>query len=355
MKQSVQLVTGRDGVTLAWAANGRGVPLVKASNWLTDLEYDWESPVWRHWTRFIAGNFRYIRYDERGCGLSDRSVDDVSFSRWVEDIETVIEAAAPRRPFALLGTSQGASTAIAHAVRYPDHVSHLILYGGFAVGPVHSGDNWYKRAYEGMQALIGVGWNEDNPAFRQVFTSRFMPEATEEQIQWFNELCRHTMTADMAERLLAVCVDIDVRDLLPRVSVPTLVIHSARDEVIPFDLGRQLAREIPNAELLKLDSRNHILQEHEPAWRDFQEAVLRFTGQGYRVENGVHFDTLTPRERQILALLRRGYANARIAFELDVSEKTVRNHITRLYEKLDIHSRAEAIALAHEHDFPDPP
>lgn len=352
MKQAARFVTTGDGVTLAWAATGRGPSLVKAANWLTDLEYDWESPVWRHWTRFLAGNFRYIRYDERGCGLTDRSVGDLSFPRWVEDLEAVIDAAAPSPPFALLGISQGAPVAIAYTVRYPERVSHLVLYGGYAVGAKHFDDQAYTRTYAAMQELIPVGWDRENPVFRQVFTSRFIPEGTEEQVRWFNDLCRRTTTPELVQRLFTVRANIDVRHLLPRVSVPTLVIHAARDEVIPVQQSRHLAREIPDAEFVQIDSRNHILLEHEPAWRDFQEAVLRFTGQGDRASAGSRFETLTPREREILALLRHGYANARIGYELGISEKTVRNHISRLFEKLDVHSRSEAIALAHEHAFP---
>lgn len=351
MKQSARFLTTRDGVTLAWAASGRGLPLVRAANWLTDLEYDWESPVWRHWTQFFAGNFRYIRYDERGCGLTDRDVGDVSFPRWAEDLEAVIDAAAPEPPFALLGISQGASVAIAYAVRYPERVSHLILYGGYAVGARRFDDAAYTRTYEAMQELIRVGWDRDNPVFRQVFTSRFIPQGTEEQIKWFNDLCRHTSTPELIYRLFTARANVDVRELLPRVAVPTLVMHAAHDEVIPVQQSKHLAREISGAEFLQLDSRNHILLEQEPAWRDFQEAVLRFTGQDHRADSGARLGQLTPREREILALLCRGYANARIGFELGISEKTVRNHISRIYEKLRVRSRSEAIALAHECGF----
>ncbi|HSH43246.1 MAG TPA: alpha/beta fold hydrolase [Arenicellales bacterium] len=352
MKQSARFLTTRDGVTLAWAAGGKGMPLVRAANWLTHLEYDWESPVWSHWMRFLAGHFHYIRYDERGCGLTDHKVGDLSFPRWVEDLEAVVDAAAPRRPFALMGGSQGASVAIAYAVRYPERVSHLILYGAYAVGARRFDDETFTRTYQAMQELVRVGWDKDNPVFRQVFTSRFIPEGTEEQIEWFNELCRRTSTPELIYELFTVRANIDVRDLLPQVQVPTLVLHAASDEVIPVEQGRKLAREIPGAEFMQLESRNHILQESEPAWRDFKEAVLRFTGQGHRADAGSRFDTLTPRESEILTLLRRGYTNARIGYELGVSEKTVRNHISRLYEKLDVHSRTEAIALAHEHGLP---
>lgn len=353
MKQSARFLTTRDNVTLAWAASGRGLPLVRAANWLTHLEYDWESPVWRHWTRFLARNFRYIRYDERGCGLTDRNVGDVSFPRWVEDLEAVVRAAAPAPPFVLLGVSQGASVAVAYAVRHPERVSHLILYGGYGVGARRLDDAAFTRMYEAMQELVRVGWNRDNPVFRQVFTSRFIPQGTEEQIKWFNDLCRHTTTPELIYRLFKARADVDVRDLLQQVQVPTLVMHAADDEVVPAQQGKLLAREIPGAEFLQIDSRNHILLEHEPAWRDFQEAVLRFTGQGRRADTaGSPVAALTARERDILALLREGYTNARIGHDLGISEKTVRNHISHLYEKLNVRSRGEAIAMAHQHDLP---
>jgi len=351
MKQAARFLTTADGVTLAWASTGRGLPLIKAANWLTDLEYDWESPVWRHWTSFLAEHFRYIRYDERGCGLTDRQVGDLSFPRWIEDLEAVIEAAAPEPPFALLGISQGASVAIAYAVRHPEKVSHLILYGGYAIGAKGFDDAAYTRTYEAMQELIRVGWDKDNPVFRQVFTSRFIPQGTEEQIRWFNNLCRQTSTPEMVHRLFEVRAEIDVRHLLCEVGVPTLVVHAAHDEVIPLQQGKHLAREIPGAEFIQLDSRNHVLMEHEPAWREFREAVLRFTGQAHRADAAALFDTLTPREREILALLRAGYTNAQIGWKLDISEKTARNHISRMYEKLHVHSRGEAMAMAYEHGF----
>lgn len=349
MKQSARFLSTRDGVTLAWAATGRGPPLVKAANWLTDLEYDWESPVWRHWTQFLAEHFRYIRYDERGCGLTDRDVEDLSFPRWVEDLEVVVEAAAPSEPFVLLGISQGASLAIAYAVRHPHKVSHLVLYGGFAVGAKGFDDAAYTRTSDALRELVRVGWDQDNAAFRQVFTSRFIPEGTAQQITWFNDLCRRTMTPDLAYRLFTVRAHIDVRDMLSRVNVPTLVIHAADDQVIPLQQGKYLARGIPGAELIQVDSRNHILLEHEAAWRELAEAVLRFTGRDARGQAGSLLATLSSREREVLSLLQAGHTNARIGRELGISENTVRNHIARLYGKLQVRSRSEAVALAYEH------
>jgi pimeloyl-ACP methyl ester carboxylesterase/DNA-binding CsgD family transcriptional regulator len=353
MRQTVRFLNTEDEVTLAWAETGRGPPLIRASNWLTHLEYDWESPVWRHWTEFLARHFRYVRYDERGCGMTDWKVGDLSLERWVQDLSAVVEAAKVRQPMILFGVSQGAAVAITYAVKHPERVSHLVLHGGYPVGAKYRDDTSHVRAYRAMQDLARVGWDKDNPVFRQVFTSRFIPEGTEEQIHWFNELCKRTTTPEIAYRLLEARAEVDVRDLLEKVRAPTLVLHSIGDEVIPVSQGRWLAREIPSAEFVPLNSRNHVLLEHEPAWQDFKSAILQFTGVADEASTASGLTgTLTQRERQVFDLLCEGLANARIAEELSISEKTVRNHLSRLYEKLGVRSRSEALVLAHKHGIP---
>ncbi len=353
MRQTVRFLTTVDDVTLAWAEAGRGPPLIRASNWLTHLEYDWESPVWRHWTKFLAGHFRYVRYDERGCGMTDWEVGELSLERWVADLGDVIDAAAADEPMVLFGVSQGAAVAIAYAVAHPERVSHLILHGGYAIGAKYREDTNHVRAYQAMQELARVGWDQPNPVFRQVFTSRFIPEGTEEQVGWFNELCRRTTTPEIAYRLLAARAEVDIRPLLPHVKAKTLVLHPDKDEVIPVAEGKRLAREIPGARFVPLDSRNHVLLEHEPAWQYFKEAVLEFTGletepRGADALTG----PLTRRELQSFTLLCEGLSNEAIASRLKISEKTVRNHVSSLYEKLGVRSRAEALVLARKHGFP---
>lgn len=351
MKQRTCMLATTDGVSLAWAEAGQGMPLVKASNWLTHLEYDWQSPVWRHWTRFLAGHFHYVRYDERGNGMSDWEVGDLSFPRWVEDMEAVVDAATLKRPFVLLGISQGAATAVAYAVRHPERVSHLILYGGYALGAKHRGDAETAHIYEIMEELARLGWGKRNPAFSQLFTSRFIPEGTEEQIGWFNELCAKATLPEIGAKLISARAQIDARALLPQVRVPTLVLHADQDEVVPLSEGKRLAGDIPGADFVLLESRNHILLEHEPAWRQFQQAVLEFTGQGDPrwADDAEKPYGLSQRERQTFALLCDGRSNAQIAWELQIAEKTVRNHVSHLYEKLGVRSRAEAIVLAYRH------
>jgi pimeloyl-ACP methyl ester carboxylesterase/DNA-binding CsgD family transcriptional regulator len=347
VSQTLRFLRASDGVRLAWAEAGRGPALVKAANWLTHLEYDRESPVWRHWLQFFAQYFHYVRYDERGCGMSDWQVGDLSSDRWVEDLSAVVEAARPSAPFALLGISQGAATVVRYAVEHPERVSHLILYGGYALGWGRRPEGPGKRQFRAMIELLRYGWGKDNPSFRQVFTSRFMPGASREQLDWFNELCRKTATAENAVQLLEARSEVDVTELLPRVRTPTLVLHACDDEVIPLRYGRVLAAEIPGAQFVELDSPNHVLLGHEPAWERFKQEVLRFTG----VRVGPGFEQLSTREGEILRLLCEGWSNAQIACRLFLSEKTVRNHVTHVFDKLGVHTRAQAIVRAHESGF----
>jgi pimeloyl-ACP methyl ester carboxylesterase/DNA-binding CsgD family transcriptional regulator len=349
MNQRIRYLRTGDGISLAWAEAGRGLALVKAANWLTHLQYDWESPVWRHWTHFLAGHFRYIRHDERGCGLSDRNVGDLGPARWLDDLEQVVDAAGIDRPFALLGISQGAAAAVAYAVRHPRRISHLVLYGGYVVGAYRRGGDEAARLYRAVVELLRSGWDHGNPAFRQLFTSRFIPTGNAEQVGWFNELCLKTTRGEIGAALMDARANIDMRDLLPQVRVPTLVLHGRHDQVVPFSEGVRLASTIPGAEFVQLDSCNHVLLEHEPAWAHFRHAVLGFTGQGAAVAAGARAgsDGLSRRERETLRLLCDGASNARIADELGISEKTVRNHVSHLYRKLGVRSRAEAIVHAY--------
>jgi pimeloyl-ACP methyl ester carboxylesterase/DNA-binding CsgD family transcriptional regulator len=351
MKQRIRYVVADDQVQLAWAEIGHGPPLVKAATWLTHLQYDLESPVWAHWIRFFGEHFHYIRYDERGCGMSDWRSEDLSLPRWVDDLETVVAAAELDQPFALLGISQGAATAIGYAVRHPQRVSHLILYGGYAVGANRSEDPDRRAFYNAVMGVVGLGWGSRNPTFRQLFTSRFVPQGSHEQLDWFNELCRRTTSPRNARELLEARGNVDVRDLLAKVSVPTLVVHSVHDQIAPVSQGRFLASHIAGAAFVELDSHNHVLLEQEPAWKQFRDAVLEFTGRSRAdgASQATAAASLTEREHMTLGLLREGRSNAQIAWELGIAEKTVRNHLTNLYRKLGVRSRAEAIVLGHRH------
>ena len=252
MTQSIRYLKTADGVRLAWATIGGGPPLFKAANWLTHLEFDLDSPVWRHWIRFFAAHFLFVRHDERGCGMTEWEVGDLSFPRWVEDLEAVVEAAAPDEPFALLGISQGAATAVAYSVRHPERVSHLILYGGYARGWARRADEDGQRRYRAIVELARLGWGNENPVFRHLFTTHFIPGGSDEQMRWFSELCARTTTPEIASRLLLARAEINVQELLARVRVPTLVIHACGDEVVPLAEGQNLASEIPGAEFVLL-------------------------------------------------------------------------------------------------------
>jgi pimeloyl-ACP methyl ester carboxylesterase/DNA-binding CsgD family transcriptional regulator len=349
-RQHVRYVTASDGTRLAWAQSGAGPVVVKAANWLTHLEYEWESPVWSHWLQFFSAHSQLIRFDERGCGMSDWQGGPLSVDRWVGDLESVIEAARPEGPITLFGISQGAATCICYAIKHPERVARMILYGGYARGARRRGTPGTVVAYQAMIDLAEVAWGKDNPTFRQVFTSRFIPGGTPEQLQWFNELCLKTTSGEIAATLFRARSDVDITDILGMVRTPTLVLHARNDEVVALSEGRLLASRIPGAEFVELDSRNHILLEHEPAWQRFQEAVLAFIQPLESVAHAA-FAALSTRERQVLALMAEGFSNIEIAERLEISEKTVRNHASNVFDKLGVWSRAQAIVFARDHRF----
>ena len=274
-EQQVRYCTAGDGTRLAWSAVGSGMPLVKTANWLNHIEFDWQSPVWRHWLRELTRENCLIRYDERGNGLSDWDTPQLSFEDFVDDLETVVDAAGLDQ-FDLLGISQGAPVAIAYSLRHPGRIRRMVLLGGYARGWALrlEGEDLARR--EAMVTLTRTGWGSDNPAYRQMFTSLYIPGGSAEQLGWWNDLQRVSTSPINAERLQRALSTIDVADLLPRVTVPTLVAHAKRDHVIPVDAGKQLAQGIPGARYLELDSENHVLLDHEPAWPTFMAAARQF-------------------------------------------------------------------------------
>jgi pimeloyl-ACP methyl ester carboxylesterase/DNA-binding winged helix-turn-helix (wHTH) protein len=275
-EQEIRFCTAGDGMRIAYATSGTGPPLVKPANWMTHLEFDWESPVWRHWLRELSREHTLVRYDERGCGLSDRDVADLSFDAWVRDLETVVDTMELER-FPLLGISQGCAVAIAYAVRHPERVTKLVLYGGYTKGAYNRARTPEARAEaEVVMRQLPLGWGRDNPAFRLFFAAAFIPQGSPEQMRWFSELQRISTTPEIASRLLDTAATIDVTALAPLVRAPTLVIHADGDAAIPFDQGRRLAALVPGARFVSLESRNHILLEEEPAWERFCLEVGRF-------------------------------------------------------------------------------
>ncbi|MCX7554867.1 alpha/beta fold hydrolase [Marinicella sp. S1101] len=347
-QQKIQFAQAKDGTNIAYSANGEGPVMVKAANWLSHMEYDWECPVWQHWLNDLSKNNTLVRYDERGCGLSDRDVKDLSFESWVDDLETVVDTMGLKR-FPLLGVSQGGAVAIAYAVRHPERVSHLILYGAYAQGRlVRDSSAASLEEAATMSNLIKLGWGREHDAFRQVFSSQFMPGGDLEQLQSFNELQRISCSPEAAVRFLDEFNQIDVLDLASQVKCPTLVMHARGDLRVPFDAGRQIASLIPRAQFVPLESDNHILLD-ELAWSSFMSQLNGFFSE-YPDQNSqlVQISDLTPRELQVLDKIAAGLDNSEIATQLGLQDKTVRNHITHIFDKLAVSSRAQAIVMARE-------
>jgi pimeloyl-ACP methyl ester carboxylesterase/DNA-binding CsgD family transcriptional regulator len=344
--QHLRFVTAADGTRIAVASIGSGPPLVRAAHWMSHVEHDLASPVWRPWLTALSGHHNYIRYDQRGCGLSDADVHDFCLNAWVGDLEAVVDGLGLQR-FPLLGMSQGGAVAIDYAVRHPERVSQLVLVGAYARGALRRATNEVERLESlTLINLMRIGWGRDNPAFRQVFTNLFIPDGTPEQHQWWNELERLTVTPDNAARTLEAFHDIDVRDLAVQVRTPTLVMHSRGDARVPFDEGRQLAALIPGARFVPLESRNHVLLEGEPAWEPFLRELRSFVGAA--AMPGWEALGLTPSERAVLQLVAQGLDNHTIAQQLGKSEKTVRNQVTSIFAKLGVCTRAEAIVRARD-------
>jgi DNA-binding winged helix-turn-helix (wHTH) protein/pimeloyl-ACP methyl ester carboxylesterase len=274
-RQDIRYCMTSDGVRLAYASIGSGPPLVKASNWLTHLDFEWGSPIWRHWWSALSLHHRVIRYDERGNGMSQGDVADVSFDTWVRDLETVVDAAGLDR-FPLLGISRGGPIAIAYAVKHPERVTHLVLYGAFAAGMNHVAKPHELEARRALISLTRLGWGLNNPGFCKVFTCRYIPGATPEQEQWFDELQRVSTSPENAARLMERGDNVDIRPMLAQVTTPTLVIHCDRDQAIPAENGRQIAAAIPNARYVSLPGTNHLMLEEEPAWPMFLEELGLF-------------------------------------------------------------------------------
>ncbi|MFI5508400.1 alpha/beta fold hydrolase [Mycobacterium sp. NPDC051804] len=275
-RQHIAFCKAADGVRLAYAVAGEGPPLVRAANWMTHLGYDIESPVWKHWVRELSSNRQFIRYDERGCGLSDWDATDFTFDDWVTDLESVVEALGLER-FPLLGVSQGGAVAVAYAARHPERVSRLVLCSAYARGRAvrASGDD-EKRAAALDLELARVGWGRDDPAFRQVFAAQFIPDGTRADWAAFDQLQRRTTSPENAVRFLEEFGRIDVRDLAREVSCPTLIMHARDDHRVPLRFGEELASLIPDSRLVALSSNNHLLTATEPAWQVFRAELDEF-------------------------------------------------------------------------------
>jgi pimeloyl-ACP methyl ester carboxylesterase/DNA-binding CsgD family transcriptional regulator len=348
VSQQIRFCKSFDGARIAYAVTGNGPLLVKAPHWLTHLEYEFQSPLWKPWIEELSKHHTLLRMDERACGLSDWDVADISPDAWVRDLEAVIDAAGFER-FALLGCSQGASISIEYIVRNPQRVSHLVILGGYSRG-------WLKRGLppervaelEAQLKLVEVGWGRDDPAYRHIFSTQFAPGATLEQINSMSELQRKSASPENAVRIIRAFFNIDVREVAPRVACPTLLLHGRDDRRAPFEEGRILASLIPGARLIPLETENHILLAHEPAFRQFFKELEAFIPRAANRSHAAEFSELTAREAEILERIAQGLDNAQIAARLELSEKTVRNHITRIFDKIGVENRSQAIVLARE-------
>lgn len=342
----VRFLRSFDGAEIAYAVAGSGPPVVLLPSWLTHLEYQWRSVAWQPWLEALSSRYTLIRYDPRGCGLSDRNIDDFSFEAWVRDFGCLVDALSLDR-FSLIGTCQGGAVAIAYAGREPDRISNLVLYGTYARGRNRrSTIPLEPEKAKVMLEMLELGWGQEDHAFMRAFATQFQPEGGIEHLRSWCELQRQATSAANAVELSRVMFDLDVRESAARISCPTLVAHPARDAVVPLEEGRLLAQIIPNARFLQLDSPNHFMLGEEPAWVTFVEELYAFLPKP-AAEDG-RFADLSMREREVLHFLARGLDNHQIGAHLDISEKTVRNHVSGIFAKLGVETRAQAIVAARE-------
>jgi pimeloyl-ACP methyl ester carboxylesterase/DNA-binding CsgD family transcriptional regulator len=349
--QRIAFARSKDKTTIAYALSGEGPPLVRAGTWLTHVHHDWESPFLGHWLRFMSERHTLVRYDPRGCGLSQTDVGSFTFDDWVADLEAVVDR-LELQSFPLFGMSQGGAVAAEYAIRHPERVTHLTLYAPLVTG-------WRGRTspnsqqWQLMEQLVLTGWGEDNMAFPSMFAHLFVPQSPPETRHWYAELQRKMATKEVASRFMSVLAELSMFRRLKQVSVPTLVIQIARDQVVDPRSATGIAGEIPGSEFVSIDSGNHILLEDEPGWQEFKSIFARHVpGAAAPARRDAaareRIEQLSKREQKILGEIAKGLNNREIASGLFISEKTVRNHITSIFDKLGVSSRAQAIVMAKE-------
>jgi pimeloyl-ACP methyl ester carboxylesterase/DNA-binding CsgD family transcriptional regulator len=349
-RQKIRFCASRDGTRIAYATCGSGPPLVWVQHWIHHLELDWESPVWRPWLALLAAHHTVVRYDWRGCGLSDRERVQFSFEKHAEDLDAVIAAAGVER-FVLFGMAgAGSAIAMSHAVQHPGRVTHLVLFGCNTRGPLgHNPTPEQEAEAQARLKVIELGWPNDNPGYGQFLASLHVLDSTAEQFRSYNDLLRRTTTPANAIGTMNAFNRMNVEGIVPKVRCPTLVIHPRGDAIIPFDQGRKVAALIPGAHFVPLDSRNRITLDTEPAWSQLVEAVHDFLpARSVRDAPSPALDELSARELEVLEVVAEGLDNHEIAARLNISEKTVRNHVSIIFGKLQIKSRAQAVALARD-------
>ena len=347
LRPDIRFCATADGTKLGVGTYGSGPPLVRAGTWLTHVEYDATSPLSAHWCEELAKHHRYIVYDSRGCGLSDREVRDLSLDVFVADLEAVVDGLGLER-FPLIGMSMGAPIAVAYAAKHPERVSRLVLHGGFHRSYLSSTKS-DPRVLEEADVLFKsarLGWGTGSPALRQVFVAKFMGESSEVQRQAFDERQRVTSTADVAEKYLRAMFAFDVKALATRVSCPTIAFHSRGDQLIFFEQGRKLAALIPGARFVPLESKNHVPFREEPAWQALTTALRSFLDEDSSTRPRAPSKGLTSRQLDVLRGVARGLTDKEIANELSLSPRTVEMHVARALAALECTSRAQAVHKA---------
>jgi pimeloyl-ACP methyl ester carboxylesterase/DNA-binding CsgD family transcriptional regulator len=347
LRPDIRFCTAEGGAKLAVGTYGSGPPLVRAGTWLTHVEYDATSPLSAHWCEELARRHRYVTYDGRGCGLSDRQVGNLSLDVFVADLEAVVDGMGLAR-FPLLGISMGAPVAVAYAAKHPERVSRLVLHGGFHQSYL-SATSPAPRVLEEADVLFKsarLGWGTGSLALRQVFAAKLMGESTEAQRQAFEERQRVSCTAEVAEKYLRAMFALDVKGLAPRVSCPTLALHSRGDQLVFLEQGRRLAALIPGARFVPLDSKNHLPFREEPAWQALAAALRSFLDEDGSGRTPAPAKELTARQLDVLRGVARGLTDKAIASELSLSPRTVEMHVARALAGLACANRAEAVRKA---------
>jgi pimeloyl-ACP methyl ester carboxylesterase/DNA-binding CsgD family transcriptional regulator len=351
MKQEIRFCKTADDVRIAYAVSGNGPPLVMPATWLAHLEHQWKSPVWRPWLETLSNKYTLIRYDSRGCGLSDRDGPALSFDGWMKDVEAVADAAG-FECFDMVAVCWGSPIAIDYAARHPDRVQRLVLYGGYAQGRLRGTWSMPQKDADVLLDMTRIGWGQPNHVFCKVWGSAFQPSATVAHYRSWCEQQVYATSPDIAAELLNIGWNADVVDSARKVKCPTLALHVDRDAVIPIEVGRELAKLIPDCRFIQLEGENHMPLATEPAWMRIVEEIDIFLKPGTASDSAaIPVDELTARERDVLDAIARGLDNNEIATALGMSEKTVRNHVTRVMDKIGAEHRYQAIVRAREAGF----
>jgi pimeloyl-ACP methyl ester carboxylesterase len=347
LRQELRFARLRSGARIAWATSGKGPALVRAAHWMTHVEHDLESPIWRPWLERLGRDLQLVRYDERGCGLSGPDASPLGIEAALEELEIVVDALGLEQ-VALLGMSGAVAPAVAYAARHPERVTHLVLLGGYTHGMLHREPSQAQlQLHEASAKLIELAWGQRDAAVQQYFTAQMIPDATPEQVRALNDQQRLSCDGARAAAIYRARAVLDVRGFLPQVRCPTLVLHADGDAVVPVELGRELAASITGARFETLPSRNHIPLAGEPAFERFCAAASAFIHGRQAAAAG----SFTPRERVLLALVAQGLDNLQIAAHTGLADKTVRNALSKLYTTLQVEGRPQAVARARDLGF----